>query len=418
MPLIGGPGGASSLSGLSDPSIGRRTPTSSSNSGPTTPSASISSAFSRASPSVQPSSLPTGASHRPSTPGNQGSGLSRQSPLHLMHQSPHHPSASALSAAAAVAAERQALMRQQSPHMTPPPTSSASSMIVSPLSKMYGQHPSQRPIGSSPPPPPQHHLRPGASPPVIRHPQMPLAIPLGGPVGGMPPMGMHPAQSPYGHHLMHPSLFYPHHHHPFNAYHPYHPAYAGPGFSYMKPPPAGVAMDGSVMSHHQSVTSRCEETPSHVDKQMTISNSQSIQHKIKPPTPKTPQGVNSGSGGGGVGGSGGSGGGSAGGNNGSGSTSSVGPPGPYPSPHQYPPPHPYGDSPLSASKTSHMDALRAHAHSASSGLSNHHPTEPVQVEIDPDPEPEIPSPTHNIPRGPSPEAKPDDTECHRSQSAM
>ena len=42
----------------------------------------------------------------------------------------------------------------------------------------------------------------------------------------------------------------------------------------------------------------------------------------------------------------------------------------------------------------------------------------VPIEIEPDPEPEIPSPTHNIPRGPSPEAKPDDTECHRSQSAM
>lgn len=64
-----------------------------------------------------------------------------------------------------------------------------------------------------------------------------------------------------------------------------------------------------------------------------------------------------------------------------------------------------------------MDALRAHAHSASSGL-GHHSTEPVHVDIEPDPEPEIPSPTHNIPRGPSPEAKPDDTECHRSQSAM
>lgn len=42
----------------------------------------------------------------------------------------------------------------------------------------------------------------------------------------------------------------------------------------------------------------------------------------------------------------------------------------------------------------------------------------VHVDIEPDPEPEIPSPTHNIQRGPSPEAKPDDTECHRSQSAM
>lgn len=90
-----------------------------------------------------------------------------------------------------------------------------------------------------------------------------------------------------------------------------------------------------------------------------------------------------------------------------------------------------------------MEALRAHAHSASSGIRLVSPTdtimyifmhslmninrisyrqpsssEPVHVDIEPDPEPEIPSPTHNIPRGPSPEAKPDDTECHRSQSAM
>lgn len=63
-----------------------------------------------------------------------------------------------------------------------------------------------------------------------------------------------------------------------------------------------------------------------------------------------------------------------------------------------------------------MEALRAHAHSASSNIPGHH-NEPVHVDIEPDPEPEIPSPTH-IPRGPSPEAKPDDTECHRSQSAM
>lgn len=63
-----------------------------------------------------------------------------------------------------------------------------------------------------------------------------------------------------------------------------------------------------------------------------------------------------------------------------------------------------------------MEALRAHAHSASSNIPGHH-NEPVHVDIEPDPEPEIPSPTH-IPRGPSPEAKPDDTECHRSHSAM
>lgn len=33
-------------------------------------------------------------------------------------------------------------------------------------------------------------------------------------------------------------------------------------------------------------------------------------------------------------------------------------------------------------------------------------------------EEEVPSPTHHIPRGPSPEPKIEDTECHRSQSAM
>lgn len=37
------------------------------------------------------------------------------------------------------------------------------------------------------------------------------------------------------------------------------------------------------------------------------------------------------------------------------------------------------------------------------------------LDIEPDPEP--PSPIQ-LDRGPSPEAKPDDTECHRSQSAM
>lgn len=92
----------------------------------------------------------------------------------------------------------------------------------------------------------------------------------------------------------------------------------------------------------------------------------------------------------------------------------------FSSPHQYPPQsHAFGDSSLqmSTGKTSHMDALRAHAHSASGSL-GHHSNESVHLDIEPDPEPEIPSPTHNIPRGPSPEAKPDDTECHRSQSAM
>lgn len=33
-------------------------------------------------------------------------------------------------------------------------------------------------------------------------------------------------------------------------------------------------------------------------------------------------------------------------------------------------------------------------------------------------EEELPSPTHHIPKGPSPEPKVEDSECHRSQSAM
>lgn len=228
-----------------------------------------SSAFSRTSPSVQYASLPPSSAHRTSSPSQPPNSLTRGSPLHL----PHHSSASALSAAAAAAAERdrQALMRQQSPHMTPPPVSSAS-LIASPLSKMYGQPP--RSLGASPPP---HHLRPGASPPVLRHPQMPLPLPL---TGSMPtPMGMHPGHNPYQHHLIHP-MFYPHQHNPFNppySYHPYSPA----GYQFMaRPPPPSASLEASVMSHHQSVTSRCEETPTHVDKQMTISSSQSIHNKV------------------------------------------------------------------------------------------------------------------------------------------
>lgn len=263
LPLISSHSG----SGLSD---GRHTPISappSSTHAPTPTTAS--SAFSRTSPSVQYASLPPSSAHRTNSPSQPPSSLTRGSPLHL----PHHSSASALSAAAAAAAERdrQALMRQQSPHMTPPPVSSAS-LIASPLSKMYGQPP--RSLGASPPP---HHLRPGASPPVLRHPQMPLPLPMS---GSMPnPMGMHPAHNPYSHHLIHP-MFYPHQHNPFNppySYHPYSPA----GYQFMaRPPPPNASLEASVMSHHQSVTSRCEETPTHVDKQMTISSSQSIHNKV------------------------------------------------------------------------------------------------------------------------------------------
>lgn len=255
----------------------RRTPTalqSSSASSHTPTSTSVaSSAFSRTSPSVQFASLPPSSAHRTSSPSQPPNSLTRGSPLHLSH----HSSSSALSAAAAAATERdrQALMRQQSPHMTPPPVSSAS-MIASPLSKLYGQ-PQPRSMGASPPP--QHHLRPGASPPVMRHPQMPLPLPMIGQPGGMPMGGMHPGHSPYSHHLIHPMFYSPHQHNPFNAPYPYHP-YGPSGFPYMKPPPPG-SLESSVMSHHQSVTSRCEETPTHVEKQMTISSSQSIQHKVK-----------------------------------------------------------------------------------------------------------------------------------------
>lgn len=265
LPLISSHSG----SGLSE---GRHTPISAppSSTHASTPT-TASSAFSRTSPSVQFASLPPSSAHRTSSPSQPPGSLTRGSPLHL----PHHSSASALSAAAAAAAERdrQALMRQQSPHMTPPPVSSAS-LIASPLSKIYGQPP--RSLGASPPP---HHLRPGASPPVLRHPQMPLPLPL---TGSMPtPMGMHPGHNPYSHHLIHP-MFYPHQHNPFNppySYHPYSPA----GYQFMpaRPPPPSSSLEASVMSHHQSVTSRCEETPTHVDKQMTISSSQSIHNKVK-----------------------------------------------------------------------------------------------------------------------------------------
>lgn len=104
-------------------------------------------------------------------------------------------------------------------------------------------------------------------------------------------------------------------------------------------------------------------------------------------------------------------------------SSSQGPPpgshGPYANQMPYPGSHPFMENTLPPGKTSHIDALRAHAANAAMSGHHHHPNEPVQIEtleIDPDPEP--PSPVHNIDRGPSPEAKPDDTECHRSQSAM
>lgn len=279
LPLIN-----NSLSGMGEPLPGRRTPpnvVSSAATGPPTP-AGPTSAFSRASPSVQSSSLHSTSSHRSVSPAQASGSISRASPLHPVPQSPlgHHSSASALSAAAAAVAERDrhALLRQQSPHMTPPPVSSASALMASPLSKMYGPQ-GQRGIGSASPP---HHLRPGASPPVIRHPQMPLPLPIIGPGGAMPPMGVHPAQNPYPHHLLHPSMFYAHHHNPFPSPYPYHPY--GPGFTpYMKPPPPTGPMEPTVIApvHHPSISARsAEETPSHSDKSLSMSSSQNSQHKV------------------------------------------------------------------------------------------------------------------------------------------
>lgn len=72
-----------------------------------------------------------------------------------------------------------------------------------------------------------------------------------------------------------------------------------------------------------------------------------------------------------------------------------------------------------------------------SGLHGHHPSydlsssgsgevlkpEPLTMSGDEGPmgcpeDDEVPSPTHQVPRGPSPEPKIEDVECHRSQSAM
>jgi arginine-glutamic acid dipeptide repeats protein len=412
LPLLGGPQPPSALGSLMEVAAsGRRSPSSvpstsslhlSSSSSLQNTTAlgsssatSLTSSLSRGSPLTQQqqSQMAGSLTHRSGSPSSGGgNGLSRTSPLHPIPQSPlssHHSSAAA--------AERDRhIMRQQSPHITPPPTSTSSSLMSSPLSKYYGQ-PSggqhQRPLGTSPPPPPSH-FRPGASPPVVRHPQMPLPLPLLG-AGSISSPGMHPSQSPYPHHLLHPTMFYAPHYNPFNAHHPYSPY--GPGFAYMKPPGA-AALESQMLGHHPTSIPppRNDNTSPHGSKSHLMGHQ---ENKNKPPTPKTSQG--------GPGSSGGPAGGSS-----------------FTSPHQYPPnSNPY-DSPLGSGKTSHMDALRAHAHAASGGnivgggSGHHHPNDPVQVDtLDIDPDPEPPSPVHNE-RGPSPEAKPDDTECHRSQSAM
>lgn len=85
--------------------------------------------------------------------------------------------------------------------------------------------------------------------------------------------------------------------------------------------------------------------------------------------------------------------------------------------------------------SSSLDALRAHAAQAAANMQQnsamHHapPSSPMQskpiieevkIEPDPDPIPEEDSQTSppGPPRGPSPEPRIEDTECHRSQSAM
>ncbi|XP_065205520.1 arginine-glutamic acid dipeptide repeats protein-like isoform X2 [Planococcus citri] len=62
-----------------------------------------------------------------------------------------------------------------------------------------------------------------------------------------------------------------------------------------------------------------------------------------------------------------------------------------------------------------LEALRAHAHTAANMHS------PLQLQPSPHRPPDeddIPSPTNHIPKGPSPEPKIEDSECHRSQSAI
>jgi arginine-glutamic acid dipeptide repeats protein len=206
---------------------------------------------------------------------------------------------------------------------------------------------------------------------------------------------MHPSQNPYSHHLLHPSMFYPHN--PFNSPYPYSP-YGPTGYPYVNMK-AGGPLDGPLMPHHPTSIPppRNDEPPSpHANGPKSIT---ALHDKIKSPAPsKNQQNNNANS------------------NSNNQSAPSGGPHGPYSSP--YPSSHAFMENTLPPGKTSHIEALRAHAASAA-GMSSHHPTEPVHIDaVDIEPDPEPPSPVHQIDRGPSPEAKPDDTECHRSQSAM
>lgn len=84
--------------------------------------------------------------------------------------------------------------------------------------------------------------------------------------------------------------------------------------------------------------------------------------------------------------------------------------------------------------SSSLDALRAHAAQAAANMQQNSamhppPNSPMQskplpdeVKIEPDPDPipeeECQTSPPGPPRGPSPEPRIEDTECHRSQSAM
>lgn len=88
--------------------------------------------------------------------------------------------------------------------------------------------------------------------------------------------------------------------------------------------------------------------------------------------------------------------------------------------------------------SSSLDQLRAHAAQAAANMQNqsamHTPTSspmpvatkppivPEEIKVEPDPEPVVEEESQTSPpgppRGPSPEPRIEDTECHRSQSAM
>lgn len=413
LPLMGGPHPPSNaLSSLIE-AAGRGTPTSLPSSishmppqhnssviqSPSGNTSLNSSSLSRSSPLVQGGGAFSSHSHRPQSPSsNHPANLSRSSPLHLSQGAP--PVGPSPSSVISAERERQ-LMRQQSPHMTPPPSSQAggsSSMGSSPLSSKYGQQgpaPGQQRQNSPPP------FRPGASPPVVRHPTMPLPMTL------VQNQLMHP-QSPYPPHLLHPSMFYAAHN-PFNSPYPYSP-YGPPPGAYSSPYLKGAGpLDGALLTHPHPTSippPRSDELPSpHSNGPKSVT---ALHDKIKSPAPSKQQSTNHSQ-------------------HSSSSSQGGGPPPqshhPNSSPYSshYPPSHAFMDNTLPPGKTSHIEALRAHAASAAGmSASHHHPTEPVHIDpsVDIEPDPEPPSPIQPMDRGPSPEAKPDDTECHRSQSAM